>query len=150
MPKITPFLWFDGQVEEVMEFYLSIFPDSRKIALMGPEGAARGATFEIQGQRINAFAGGPTFTLNEAFSLYVDCETQDEIDYYWEKLTEGGGEESKCGWLKDKFGVSWQVVPSVLPKYLNDPDDGRANRVLQAMLDMQKLDIAALEAAYSA
>lgn len=146
MQKITPFLWFNDQAEEAMEFYTSIFKNSKKGALMGPPGNAQGATFEIDGLQITAFNGGPMFTFTEAISLMVDCASQEEVDYYWERLTDGG-EESMCGWLKDKFGVSWQIVPTILPKLLGDRGEA-GRRATQAMLKMRKLDIAALQAAF--
>lgn len=148
MQKITPFLWFDSQAEEAMNFYLSIFKNSEVLSTMpGPGGSVMGVTFRINGQELIAFNGGPHFKLNEAFSLFVNCETQGEIDELWEKLSEGG-EKSRCGWLKDKFGLSWQLVPPVLGEMLQDKDTAKANRVLQAMLKMDKLDISVLKQAY--
>jgi predicted 3-demethylubiquinone-9 3-methyltransferase (glyoxalase superfamily) len=146
--KLTPFLWFEGNVAEAMDFYRSVFPEGKVVATMpgGPDGALLGATFELDGQRFTAFAGGPHFRLTPAVSLYVDCESQAEVDEYWAKLTDGG-EESRCGWLVDRFGLSWQVVPSILPRLLSDPDREKAGRVTQAMLGMTKLDVAALERA---
>lgn len=147
MPKITPFLWFDGRAEEAMQFYTSIFKHSKKGRLTAPVGNSQGVTFELDGLRITAFNGGPMFKFTEAVSLYVDCASQEEVDYYWGKLTEGG-EESMCGWLKDKFGVSWQIIPSILPELINHPDREKADRAVQAMLQMRKIDVAALQAAF--
>jgi len=154
MQKITPFLWFDNQAEEAATFYTSIFPNS-KLGKMtrygeagpGPAGTVLTASFEIQGTEFTALNGGPVYKFTEAVSFVVHCETQAEVDHCWEKLTSDGGKEVQCGWLKDKFGLSWQIVPTVLPKLLGDPDVGKANRVMQAMLQMVKLDIAKLEAA---
>lgn len=141
MQKITPFLWFDGRAEEAAKFYTSIFPNS-KIVSVSP----MSATFELAGQKFFALNGGPQFKFTEAISFFVSCETQQEIDYFWEKLS-AGGEKSRCGWLKDQFGVSWQVVPPMLGDLLNDDDDAKSQRVMQAMLQMDKLDIAALQRA---
>ncbi|MEO5913664.1 MAG: VOC family protein [Luteolibacter sp.] len=138
---VTPFLWFDGRVEEAVTFYTSIFENSKVLSV-----SPMSATFELAGQRFMALNGGPQFHFNEAVSFFVSCETQDEIDYFWDKLSEGG-KESRCGWLKDKFGMSWQVVPEILGELLGDEDDGRSQRALQAMLKMNKLDIARLKAA---
>jgi predicted 3-demethylubiquinone-9 3-methyltransferase (glyoxalase superfamily) len=154
MQKITPFLWFDNQAEEAATFYTSIFPNS-KLGKMtrygeagpGPAGTVLTASFEIQGTEFTALNGGPVYKFTEAVSFVVHCETQAEVDHCWEKLTSDGGKEVQCGWLKDKFGLSWQIVPTVLPKLLGDPNVGKANRVMQAMLQMVKLDIAKLEAA---
>ena len=145
MQKITPFLWFDGNIEEVVKFYTTVFPNVRVESL-----SPINATFVIDDQEFMALNGGPQFKFNEAVSFFIRCETQDEVDYFWQKLTNDGGVESRCGWLKDKFGLSWQVIPNILGQYLNDPDRTKANRVLQAMFKMTKLDIAALEAAYVA
>jgi predicted 3-demethylubiquinone-9 3-methyltransferase (glyoxalase superfamily) len=154
MQKITPFLWFDNQAEEAMNFYVSIFKNSKVGTISrygdagpGPKGSVMVASFELDGVKFTALNGGPHFKFTEAISLYVDCETQDEVDYFWGKLTSGGGAPSQCGWLKDKFGLSWQIVPSALPKLLSDPDRDKANRVMQAMLQMQKIDVGKLEAA---
>ncbi|HNQ99755.1 MAG TPA: VOC family protein, partial [Trueperaceae bacterium] len=130
-------------------FYLAIFDDARQVSMSGRPGSASGVTIELGGQRLVLFNGGPYFRLNEAFSLSIDCDTQAEVDYYWERLTADGGQESQCGWLKDKFGVSWQVVPKVLMRGLSDPDPAVANRVRESMLKMIKLDVAELERAYS-
>ena len=140
--KVIPFLMFRSGAQEAAEFYTSVFPDGRIL-----EGDWPGVAFEIGGQRINAFDGGDSFQLTEAFSLMITCEDQQEIDYYWERLLEGGGEESMCGWLRDRYGVSWQVTPRVLSRLVGDPDPERAERARQAMFRMRKLDIAALEAA---
>jgi predicted 3-demethylubiquinone-9 3-methyltransferase (glyoxalase superfamily) len=154
MQKITPFLWFDNQAEEAMNFYTSIFKNSKIGAVSrygeagpGPKGSVMTASFELDGQRFTALNGGPYFKFTEAISLYVDCETQEEVDYFWSKLSEGG-QIQRCGWLKDKFGVSWQIIPSALQKLMGDPDRARANRVMQAMLQMKKIDIAKLKQAY--
>jgi predicted 3-demethylubiquinone-9 3-methyltransferase (glyoxalase superfamily) len=154
MQKITPFLWFDNQAEEAMNFYVSIFKNSKVGTISrygdagpGPKGSVMVASFELDGAKFTALNGGPHFKFTEAISLYVDCETQDEVDYFWGKLTADGGAPSQCGWLKDKFGLSWQIVPAALPRLLSDPDRSKANRVMQAMLQMQKIDVAKLEAA---
>ena len=141
MAKITPFLWFDGQAEEAAKFYTSIFKNSR-IQSISP----MSATFVLAGQKFMALNGGPQFKFTEAISFFVSCETQKEIDYFWEELS-AGGEKSRCGWLKDKFGVSWQVVPPILGDMLNDEDAGKSQRVMQAMLKMGKLDIKKLKQA---
>jgi predicted 3-demethylubiquinone-9 3-methyltransferase (glyoxalase superfamily) len=142
MQKITPFLWFENQAEEAAKFYGSIFKNS-KIISSNP----MVVTFELEGQKFMALNGGPQFKFTEAISLFVDCETQEEVDYYWEKLTQGG-KESQCGWLKDKYGLSWQIVPGILGKLMGDKDPKKANNVLQAMLQMKKMDIAKLKEAY--
>ena len=140
--KIRPFLWFDGKAEEAAGFYTSIFKNSRieSVSLMS-------ATFQLEGTEFIALNGGPQFKFTEAVSFFVNCETQEEIDYFWEKLS-AGGEKSRCGWLKDRFGVSWQVVPPILGEMLNDEDEEKSKRVMQAMLQMNKLDIKTLKAAY--
>lgn len=144
MQKITPFLWFDGKLEEAVKLYATVFHNARV------ENVSRwSAHFVLDGQEIMALNGGPQFKFNEAVSFYVRCETQDEVDYYWHKLTNDGGAESQCGWLKDKFGLSWQVIPNALGQYLGDRDRTKADRVVQAMRNMKKIDIAALEAAYA-
>ncbi|SEU33167.1 VOC family protein [Nonomuraea wenchangensis] len=150
--KITTFLWFDNQAEEAATFYTSLFADSRIVRVQrdGEAGAAMMVEFELAGQRLLALNGGPHFTFNEAVSLYVNCETQEEVDELWERLTADGGEESQCGWLKDRWGLSWQIVPSRLPELISDPDPGRAERAMKAMLGMRKIDIRALEEAASA
>jgi predicted 3-demethylubiquinone-9 3-methyltransferase (glyoxalase superfamily) len=154
MQKITPFLWFNDQAEEAMNFYTAIFKNSKIGSVSrygeggpGPQGSVMTATFELDGQEFMALNGGPLFTFTEAISFFVNCETQAEVDELWTKLTEGG-EESQCGWLKDKYGLSWQIVPSVLGELLNDPDAEKAGRVMNAMLQMKKLDIAGLRSAY--
>jgi len=154
MQKITPFLWFDDQAEEAMKFYVSLFKDSKILSISrygegepGRPGQVRTGTFRLNGQEFMALNGGPIFKFTEAVSFFVDCETQQEVDTLWEKLSEGG-EEGQCGWLKDRFGLSWQIVPSILGKLLNDPDAVKAGRVMQAMLQMRKLDIAKLMQAY--
>jgi predicted 3-demethylubiquinone-9 3-methyltransferase (glyoxalase superfamily) len=141
MQKITPFLWFDGQAEEAAKFYTLIFKNSKIISL-----SPMSAIFELAGQKFIALNGGPQFKFTEAISFFVSCETQKEIDYFWGKLS-AGGKKSSCGWLKDKFGVSWQVVPRMLGDFLNDDDEEKSNRVMQAMLKMRKLDIKKLQAA---
>ncbi|MEV0630720.1 VOC family protein [Nonomuraea wenchangensis] len=150
--KITTFLWFDNQAEEAAAFYTSLFADSRIVRVQrdGEAGAAMLVEFELAGQRFLALNGGPHFTFNEAVSLYVNCETQEEVDELWERLTADGGEESQCGWLKDRWGLSWQIVPSRLPELISDPDPGRAERAMKAMLGMRKIDIRALEEAAAA
>ncbi len=153
--KITPNLWFDTEAEEAAEFYVSVFPNS-KITNMthygeaGPREARMVLTvdFVLDGQEYTAINGGPQFTFDEAISLLINCADQDEVDYYWTKLSEGG-EESQCGWLKDRYGLSWQVCPVGMDEVLNDPDPARAERAMRAMLGMKKLDIAALERAYA-
>lgn len=148
MQRITPFLWFDGKAEEAMNFYVSIFENSRILGVSrGPDGNATSVTFELDGQPFMAFNAGPEFKFNEAISLFVHCETQDEVDEYWAKLSAGGG-EGQCGWLKDRYGLWWQVIPSVLGELMNDKDAEKAGRVTQAMLQMKKIDIAALRRAY--
>ena len=155
MNKITPYLWFDDQAEEAMNFYVSIFKNSRITSISrygddvpGPKGKVMTATFELDGQEFMALNGGPQFKFTEAISFFVNCETQQEVDDLWKKLTADGGEESMCGWLKDKYGLSWQIVPSILGRLLNDPDPVKAQRVMQAMLQMKKIDIKGLQRAY--
>jgi predicted 3-demethylubiquinone-9 3-methyltransferase (glyoxalase superfamily) len=149
MKKITPFLWFDTQAEEAMYFYISIFKHSKVLGVTpGPDGKAMSVSFELEGQEFIGLNAGPQFKFNEAISFFVDCETQQEVDELWSKLTADGGEESMCGWLKDKYGLSWQIIPQGLGQMLNDPDPARAQRVMQAMLKMNKIDLAGLEAAY--
>jgi predicted 3-demethylubiquinone-9 3-methyltransferase (glyoxalase superfamily) len=154
MQKITPFLWFDTQAEEAANYYVSIFGNSRilKVARYGeggpgPKGTVMTVSFEINGQQFTALNGGPKFGFTEAISFLVSCETQAEIDALWEKLS-AGGKESRCGWLKDRYGLSWQLVPTILPELLGDKDRARAQRAMQAMLTMGKLDIAALKRAH--
>lgn len=153
--SVTPHLWFDKEALEAAEFYCSVFPDSRihqtrHFDNAGPSGHDTASTvdFEINGQRVIALNAGPHFKLDEAFSFFVLCDTQEEVDLYWDRLTADGGEEVQCGWLKDRFGVSWQIVPKLLDELLQDPDKERSNAVMQAMLKMKKLDCAALQAAY--
>jgi predicted 3-demethylubiquinone-9 3-methyltransferase (glyoxalase superfamily) len=155
MPRITPNLWFDTEGKEAAEFYVSVFPNSEitNISYYGEAGPREAGTvltvdFVLDGQRFTAINGGPEFTFDEAVSFLIDCADQEEVDYYWKALT-NGGEESMCGWLKDKFGLSWQVNPTVLTEMLQDEDRERADRVMQAMLQMGKIDIAKLEEAYA-
>jgi predicted 3-demethylubiquinone-9 3-methyltransferase (glyoxalase superfamily) len=154
MRKIRPFLWFDKEAEEAAEFYVSIFKNSRVLEVArygdagpGPAGSAMTVAFVLDGEEFIALNGGPHFRFTEAISLFVTCEDQAEIDHFWNKLTAGGA-PSQCGWLKDRFGVSWQIVPSVLMTLLQDKDSERSTRVMQAMLQMRKLDIAALQRAH--
>ncbi len=158
MQKITPFLWFDDQAEEAVKFYTSVFENSKvgRILRYGeeaakasgrPAGSVLTIEFEIEGQKFVALNGGPLFKFNESISFVVNCETQEEVDYFWDNLKADGGEESACGWLKDKFGVSWQVVPTVLIDMLHDKDPRKSERVMQAMLQMQKIDINKLKEA---
>lgn len=144
MQKITPFLWFDGRLEEAVQFYVSAFKDARIVSLN-----PMSASFVIEGQEFMGLNGGPDFKFNEAVSFFIRCTTQDEIDYYWSALTADGGVEGRCGWLKDKFGVSWQVIPTRLGDLLSDPDRAKAQHAMQAMLRMNKIVIADLEAATS-
>lgn len=160
MQKITPFLWFDNNAEEAVNFYTSIFKNSKSenAFLYDEEGAkasgkqkgtAMTVPFELDGQKFVALNGGPHFKFNEAISFVVNCKTQDEVDYYWEKLSEGGDEKAQqCGWLKDKFGLSWQIVPTALSGLLTDPDPEKSQRVMKAMLQMKKIDIDALRKVY--
>jgi len=149
MKKITPFLWFDGQAEEAMNFYVSVFKNSKVLGLTpGPNGIAQSVSFELDGQEFIGLNAGPNFKFNEAISFLVDCKTQEEVNELWEKLSADGGEESMCGWLKDKYGLSWQIIPSALSEMLGDRDPEKANRVMQAMLKMQKIVIADLQKAY--
>jgi predicted 3-demethylubiquinone-9 3-methyltransferase (glyoxalase superfamily) len=149
MKKITPFLWFDNQAEEAMNYYVTIFNNSKVIGVTpGPNGIAMSVTFELDGQEFMALNAGPQFKFNEAISFFVDCRTQEEVDELWAKLTADGGEESMCGWLKDKYGLSWQIIPSALGEMLGDKDPEKANRVMQAMLKMNKINVAALKQAY--
>lgn len=149
MKKITPFLWFDTQAEEAMNFYVSVFKNSKVLSVTpGPDGRAFTVNFELDGQEFIALNAGPQFKFTEAVSFFVDGKDQAEVDYLWEKLIADGGEESMCGWLKDKFGLSWQIVPSALGRMMNDNDPEKAGRVTQAMLKMRKIDVKALEDAY--
>lgn len=154
MQTISPFLWFDTEAEEASKLYVSLFPDSRILATSyyggdspGQAGSVMVVDFEIGGMRVQAMNAGPTFHFTEAVSFYVAAETQEEIDRLWDALIADGGEPSQCGWLKDRWGLSWQIVPAVLPTLMTDPDPERAGRTMQAMLQMSKLDIAALQAA---
>jgi predicted 3-demethylubiquinone-9 3-methyltransferase (glyoxalase superfamily) len=156
MPKITPFLWFDTQAEEAAELYTSVFPNSRIVEVSrygeagpGPAGSVMTVEFDLDGQRFVALNGGPEFRFTEAVSFQIDCKSQEEVDRYWEALSEGG-EKGPCGWLKDRFGLSWQVVPDALPRLLTDPDREKSQRVMAAMMKMGKLDIAELERAAEA
>jgi predicted 3-demethylubiquinone-9 3-methyltransferase (glyoxalase superfamily) len=157
--KITPFLWFDNQAEEAVNFYTSLFKNSKIDRIFRyteeaaektgrPVGSVLTIEFEIEGQKFVALNGGPLFKFNESISFVINCETQEEVDYFWGKLTADGGEESACGWLKDKFGLSWQVVPTVLIDMLHDSDQEKSGRVMQAMLQMKKIDIKTLKDAY--
>ena len=148
MQKITTFLTFNDQAEQAANFYTSLFKDSKIEDIMRAGDAVMGVSFQLAGQHYNALNGGPSFTFTEGISLFVNCETQAEVDELWEKLTSDGGEESRCGWLKDKFGVSWQIIPSVLGEMLGDKDPEKAGRVMQAMLKMNKIDIKGLQDAY--
>lgn len=143
MNKITPFLWFDNQAEEAAKFYVSLFENARIL-----EVTPMITTFEIDGQRVMALNGGPEYKFTEAFSFFVDCKTQEEVDDLWSKLTADGGKEDQCGWLKDKYGLSWQIVPQALMELMGDPDPEKSKRVVDAMLQMRKIDIAGLKQAY--
>jgi predicted 3-demethylubiquinone-9 3-methyltransferase (glyoxalase superfamily) len=153
MQKITPFLWFDGKAEEAMNFYVSIFKNS-KIGRVtrygeagpGPKGTVMSATFQLEGQEFMALNGGPQFAFTPAISLFVNCETQEEVDELWEKLS-AGGRKDRCGWLQDKYGLSWQIIPSVLGRLLNDKDPQKSQRVMKAMLQMDKIDVKRLQQA---
>jgi len=154
MQKITPFLWFDDKAEEAMNYYVSIFKNSKRGRISrygeagpGPKGTVMVATFQLEGQDFIALNGGPHFKFTEAISLVVNCETQDEVDAFWEKLSEGGA-KGQCGWLKDKYGLSWQIVPAVLGELMSDPDPEKSKRVMTAMLKMTKMDIKGLQQAY--
>src|SRR5204862_1349876 len=150
--RITPFLWFDHEAEEAARFYTSIFENSKIIAVThygpsgpGPKGSVMTIAFELAGQKFVALNGGPHFKFTEAVSFVVNCETQEEVDYFWGKLTADGGAESQCGWLKDKYGLSWQVVPTILPELLQSKDAEKSHRVMKAMLQMKKIDIPTLK-----
>ena len=156
MARITPFLWFDGKAEEAANFYISIVRNSKIAGISrygeagpGPKGAVMSVTFELDGQKFMALNGGPQFTFTPAISFFVNCETQQEVDELWEKLSDGG-EKGRCGWLKDKYGVSWQIIPTALGEMLNDPDREKANRVMRAMLQMDRIDIDRLKQACAA
>jgi len=146
--NITPFLWFDTHAEEAMNFYASIFPRFKAIAVRRAGGQVMSVEFEVNGQRLIGLNGGPMYKFTEAFSLFVPCDTQAEIDDLWTRLTAGGGEPGRCGWLKDRFGLSWQVVPTALTSLLSGPDPARSGRVVQAMMQMNKLDLAGLQRAH--
>lgn len=155
MQKIAPCLWFDGKAEEAMNFYMSVFKDSKVVNVMrwgdvgpGPKGSFLAGTVQLAGQEVMVLNGGPEYTFTPAISLFVKCETQAEVDDYWEKLLAGGGKPVQCGWLTDKYGVSWQVVPTVLPEMLQSKDAAKSARAMKAMMQMVKLDIAALKKAY--
>jgi predicted 3-demethylubiquinone-9 3-methyltransferase (glyoxalase superfamily) len=155
MQKITPFLWFDDQAEEAVNFYVSVFKNSKVTGATrysedgpGPKGSVMTVAFVLDGQEFVALNGGPRIKFTEAISFVVNCETQDEIDHYWEKLSSDGGEEVQCGWLTDKYGLSWQVVPTLLGKLVQDKDGARTQRVMHALMQMKKLDIATLQHAY--
>ncbi len=151
MQKITPFLWFDKEAREAARFYVSVFPNSKMKGTDTfsdtPSGAVDVVSIELMGQEFTLMSAGPQFKFTEAISFVINCTTQEEVDYYWQKLTSGGGQESMCGWLKDKFGLSWQVVPVVLNELLSHKDTGKAQRAMQAMLQMKKIDIAGLQRA---
>jgi predicted 3-demethylubiquinone-9 3-methyltransferase (glyoxalase superfamily) len=154
MPKISSFLWFDTQAEEAANFYVSVFPNSKigKVARYGdagpgPKGGVMTVEFELDGKPFMALNGGPQFKFTEAISFVVHCNTQQEVDTYWNKLLQGGGQESQCGWLKDKFGLSWQIVPTILGQLLSDPDPEKSKRAMEAMLEMKKIDIPTLQRA---
>jgi predicted 3-demethylubiquinone-9 3-methyltransferase (glyoxalase superfamily) len=154
MQKITPFLWFNNNAEEAMNYYTSVFKNSKKVDISrngeggpGPKGSVMSVTFELEGQMFYALNGGPTYSFTPAISMFVDCKNQEEVDYYWEKLSEGGRKD-RCGWLVDRFGLSWQIVPTVLTEMLRDPDPVKASRVMKVMLRMDKLIIKDLKAAY--
>ena len=154
MQKITPFLWYDDKAEEAMNFYVSIFKNSKVLTVArygeagpGPKGTVMTAKFQLEGQEFVALNGGPHFKFTEAVSFVVSCATQEEVDYFWEKLSEGGA-ESQCGWLKDKFGLSWQIVPTILVQLLADKDPQKSQRVMKAMLQMKKIEIEPLKQAY--
>jgi predicted 3-demethylubiquinone-9 3-methyltransferase (glyoxalase superfamily) len=160
MQKITPFLWFDHQAEEAVNFYTSIFDNSKIVSITRygkegaqvsgrPEGTVMTMAFQLAGQEFVALNGGPQFKFTEAISFVVNCESQDEVDYYWEKLSDGGDEKAQqCGWLKDRYGMSWQIIPSILAELLGDPDPQKSKRVMEAMLQMKKIEIAGLKKAY--
>jgi predicted 3-demethylubiquinone-9 3-methyltransferase (glyoxalase superfamily) len=155
MQKITPFLWFDGKAEEAMRFYVSIFKNSKVGTITrygdagpGPKGTVMVVTFQLDGQEFIALNGGPQFTFSPAISFVVNCETQEEVDAFWEKLSEGG-EKLQCGWLRDKYGLSWQIVPTVLGELMQDKDVEKSQRVMKAMLQMNKIDIERLKQAYA-
>ena len=147
MPTITPFLWFDSQAEEAMNFYISIFKNGKVLSVSRANGKVMSVTFELEGQKFMGLNAGPQFKFTEAISLFVDCETQEEVDELWEKLSEGGS-KGRCGWLKDKYGLSWQIIPAALGKLMSDPDPEKSRAVVQAMLKMNKIVIEDLKRAY--
>jgi predicted 3-demethylubiquinone-9 3-methyltransferase (glyoxalase superfamily) len=147
MSKLTPFLWFDNNAEDAMNFYTSIFHNSKVLGVHRADGKVLTVTFELDGQKVMALNGGPMFRFNESFSMFVDCEDQKEVDYFWEKLSAGGA-TIQCGWLKDKFGLCWQIIPKTLMELLSDPDPKKASAVMQAMLKMNKIVVADLQLAY--
>jgi predicted 3-demethylubiquinone-9 3-methyltransferase (glyoxalase superfamily) len=148
MPTITPFLWFDTQAEDAMNFYSSIFKRSKVISVNRAQGKVMSVQFELEGQQFMALNAGPMFKFTEAISFFVGCETQQEIDELWGKLTADGGSPSRCGWLKDKFGLSWQIIPNTLGRMLSDKDAAKSKRVMDAMLQMSKIDLKQLQQAY--
>ena len=150
MKKITPFLWFDTQAEEAMNYYVSIFKNSKvlEVQRQGPDGPVFSVSFELDGQEFIGLNAGPRFKFNESISFFVNCENQKEVDEYWNKLIADGGEESMCGWCKDKFGLWWQIIPKQLGELMGDPDPEKSQRVMQAMLKMQKISVADLQKAY--
>ncbi len=154
MQKITPMLWFDGKAEEAAKFYVSVFKNSKMGKVLrygdagpGPKGSVMVASFEVEGEEFTALNGGPQFKFTEAVSFVVHCKTQEEVDYYWDKLLAGGGQESMCGWLKDKFGLSWQITPDALLELVSDPDPAISQSVMKAMMQMRKIDIEGLKRA---
>ena len=147
MPKITPFLWFDGQAEEAMNYYISIFKNGKVLSVNRMNGKVLTVSFELEGQQFMALNAEPLFKFTEAISFFVNCETQEEVDELWEKLS-AGGKDVQCGWLKDKFGVSWQIIPNALMELMSDKDPAKSQRVFKAMLQMTKIDIAGLKRAY--
>jgi predicted 3-demethylubiquinone-9 3-methyltransferase (glyoxalase superfamily) len=152
MPSIAPFLWFDDKAEDAMKFYCKIFKGSKVLSVskmgQGKKAKVFGVSFRLLGQTFHGMNAGPRFKFNEAISMFVSCKTQKEVDFYWKKLT-AGGEESQCGWLKDKFGLSWQIIPEALPKWISDKNPEKAQRAMQAMLGMGKIDIKALQKAHA-
>jgi len=149
MKKITPFLWFDTQAEEAMNFYVSLFENSKVLGVTpGPNGIASSVSFELEGQEFIGFNAGPEFKFNEAISFFVDCKDQAEVDELWNRLSAAGGEEGQCGWVKDRFGLWWQIIPSALGELMGDPDPVKSQRVIQAMLQMKKIDVAGLKQAH--
>ena len=149
MQKISTFLWFDSQAEEAAKFYVSIFKNSKVLSIMpGPSGTVLGVNFQLEGQEFKALNGGPQFKFTPAISLFVNCQTQDEVDELWQKLTAGGGKPGRCGWLTDKYGLSWQIIPTALGELMGSKDRERAGKAMNAMMQMDKIDIAKLREAY--